>query len=56
MVAAPGMIERFRADVPQGEVRTFAKSGHFIYHEEPTTYAAAVSAFVHSNRSRVRPA
>ena len=35
----------FRAAVPGGLVRTFQRSAHFAYLEEPDDYAAAVTEF-----------
>jgi len=46
LVAAPGMLAAFAADVPGGLVRTFPESGHFAYLEEPKAYCATVTEFV----------
>jgi proline iminopeptidase len=46
LVAAPGMLAAFASSVPDGRTRTFERSGHFPYLEEPGAYCAAVTDFV----------
>ncbi|MEV0647246.1 alpha/beta hydrolase [Phytomonospora sp. NPDC050363] len=45
LVAAPAVIEAYRAGAPNGGVHTFENSGHFPYIEEPEAYAEVVSRF-----------
>ena len=42
----PEAIAAFRAAVPGGLIRTFGRSAHFAYLEEPDDYAAAVTGFM----------
>ena len=46
LVTAPGMLRCFAESVPDGQITTFEKSGHFAYLEEPAAYCAAVTEFV----------
>jgi proline iminopeptidase len=46
LVAAPGMLAAFASSVPGGATRTFERSAHFAYLEEPDAYCAAVTDFV----------
>jgi proline iminopeptidase len=46
LVAAPGMLAAFRSSVPGGTIRTFERSGHYPYLEEPDAYGDAVTEFV----------
>lgn len=52
LTTPPEVITAFRAAVPGGLVRTFRRSGHFAYLEEPDEYAAAVIGFVTSPPAR----
>jgi proline iminopeptidase len=49
MVTAPQMLAQFSEFVPDGTVRTFGKSGHFAYFEQPAEYWEVVTDFVVRN-------
>jgi proline iminopeptidase len=46
LTTPPEAIAAFRAAVPGGLIRTFGRSAHFAYLEEPDDYAAAVTGFM----------
>lgn len=46
LVATPEMVAKFTRLVSGGVVRTFDRSGHFAYLEEPAEYSDMVSGFV----------
>lgn len=46
LVAAPAVVDAYRAHAPGGRVHTFENSSHFAYLEEPDAYARVVADFV----------
>ena len=46
LVTTPDMVAAFTAALPAGTVRTFGRSGHFAYLEEPDRYEQIVTEFV----------
>jgi len=51
-VTPPDLVAEFRATVPDGEVRAFADTAHYVHLEAPTAYADAVTDFVLDTRDR----
>ncbi len=48
VVAPPPVVERYRADVRNGQVVVIERAGHFTFIEQPEAYAARVCEFVAS--------
>lgn len=46
LVVTPEMVAAFTGALPGGTVRTFERSGHFAYLEEPERYCRVVTEFV----------
>ncbi|HEY2579608.1 MAG TPA: alpha/beta hydrolase [Streptosporangiaceae bacterium] len=46
LVTSPDQAEAFRRDVPDGRVRIFGTSGHFVQFEQAAEYAETVTGFV----------
>ncbi|WP_020579979.1 alpha/beta fold hydrolase [Actinopolymorpha alba] len=51
LAAPPMAIDAYRANVPDGRIATFHRSGHFPHAEEPARYAEVVRAFVTEHAS-----